>query len=78
MRAAVQLRRIGLDNGAYPVDRSPVAELTQPDPFTGRPLAYTVRGDGSAEVGLAGADELLGQVVLKSAAHVAPIELPSP
>lgn len=78
VRAAIALRRIGLADGAYPADRSIVAELSTPDPFTGRPLAYEVREDGSAEVGLAGADELLQQVVLKSAAHVPPIELSAP
>jgi hypothetical protein len=78
VRAAIALRRIGITDGAYPADRSLVAELTEPDPFTGRPLAYDVRQDGSAEVRLARADEQLEQVVLKSAAHVPPIELPTP
>jgi len=55
-----------------------VAELRAPDPFTGRPLVYSVREDGSAEVALDGADELLSEVVLKSAASVPPIVLPAP
>lgn len=78
VRAAIELRRIALADGAYPTDRAAVADLTVPDPFTGRPLTYEVRQDGSAEVGLTGADELLEQVVLKSAANVPPIELPAP
>jgi len=78
VRAAIELRQIAIAEGAYPTDRSAVSELTEPDPFTGRPLAYTIRGDGSAEVALDGADELLSEVVLKSAASVSPIVLPAP
>lgn len=78
VRSAIELRRIGLADGSYPVDRSVVAELTGPDPFTGRRLLYEVREDGSAEVALDGADELLAQVVVKSGAHIPPIALPPP
>jgi hypothetical protein len=78
VRAAIELRQIAIAEGAYPTDRSAVSELTEPDPFTGRPLAYTIRGDGSAEVALDGADELLSEVVLKSAASVPPIVLSAP
>jgi hypothetical protein len=78
VRAAVDLRRTALGDGAYPSQRSSIQGLTRPDPFTARPLAYSVRDDRSAQVGLSGADELLEQVVLKSAAHVPPIELPAP
>jgi len=78
VRAAIALRRAALADGAYPVDRAVVPELTGPDPFTGRTLAYTIREDGSAEVALVGADELLSEVVLKSAASVPPIVLPAP
>lgn len=78
VRAAIALRRLALTGGAYPADRSAVPELIGPDPFTGRPLLYGVREDGSAEVALDGADELLSEVVLKSAASVPPIALPAP
>lgn len=78
VRAAIELRRTVLADGAYPAGRSSLAELTEPDPFTGRPLAYTLRPDGSAVVAIVGADELLEQVVVKGGAHVPPIELPSP
>jgi hypothetical protein len=72
------LRRIALAQGTYPADRSAVPELTEPDPFSGRPLLYTLREDGSAEVALDGADELLAEIVEKSAASVPPIALPAP
>ena len=78
MQAAIALRRAALADGAYPGERSVVAELSEPDPFTGRPLLYDLREDGSAEVALDGADELLSEVVLKSAASVPPIVLPAP
>ena len=78
VRAAMTLRRIAFAGGAYPADRSAVPELSEPDPFTGRPLLYERREDGSAEVALDGADELLAEVVLKSAASVPPIVLPAP
>ena len=78
MQAAIALRRLAITDGAYPTDRSAVSELTGPDPFTGRPLLYSVREDRSAEVALDGADELLAEVVLKSAASVPPIVLPAP
>ena len=78
VQTAIALRRIGLRDGAYPGRPDSVAELTRPDPLTGRPIAYIVHGDGSAQVSLVGADELLEQVLLKSAADVPPIELPAP
>ena len=78
VRAAIALRRLALVDGAYPADRSAVPELIGPDPFTGRALAYAIREDASAEVALDGADELLSEVVLKSAASVPPIVLPAP
>lgn len=78
VQAAIALRRLAITDGAYPTDRSAVSQLTEPDPFTGRPLAYTIREDGSAEVALDGADELLSEVVAKGAASVPPIALPAP
>lgn len=76
--AGIELRRAALRAGAYPTDPSEIPEVVTPDPFTGRPLAYSVEADGSATVALAGADELLEQVVLKSAAVVPPLRLPAP
>ena len=78
VQAAIAMRRLALVDGAYPADRSAVPELIGPDPFTGRALAYAIREDASAEVALDGADELLSEVVLKSAASVPPIVLPAP
>jgi hypothetical protein len=76
--AAIELRRSGLVDGAYPADRSAVAELATPDPFTGRPLLYELREDGTAMVAIDGADGLLADIVVKSGAHIPPIMLPSP
>jgi len=78
VQAAIALRRIAIAECAYPADRAAVPELTEPDPFTGRPLLYDLREDGPAEVALDGADELLSEVVLRSAASVPPIVLPAP
>lgn len=78
VQAAIALRRLAIAEGGYPADRAAVPELTEPDPFTGRPLLYDVREDGSAEVALDRADELLAEIVLKGAASVPPITLPAP
>jgi hypothetical protein len=78
VRSATALRRIAIAEGGYPADRAAVPELIGPDPFTGRPLLYSVREDRSAEVALDGADELLAEIVAKSAASVPPIVLPAP
>jgi len=50
IRTALALRSIGVAGRAYP-DALP-AELRNPDPLTGRPLAYTLHPDGSAELAL--------------------------
>jgi len=78
VQAAIALRLLAITDGAYPTDRSAVSQLTGPDPFTGRPLLYSVREDRSAEVALDGADELLSEVVAKGAASVPAIVLPAP
>jgi hypothetical protein len=78
VQAGIKLRRVALAGGAYPADRSSIPELATADPFTGRRLIYEGHPDGSASVALDGADPLLGQVVLKSAATVPPIHLPPP
>ena len=78
VQPAIALRRLAIAEGGYPADRAAVPELTAPDPFTGRQLLYSVREDGSAEVALDRADELLAEIVLKGAASVPPITLPAP
>jgi len=78
VQAAIALRRVAITDGAFPADRSAVPELIEPDPFTGRPLLYCLREDGSAEVALDGADKLLTEIVAKNAASIPPIVLPAP
>ena len=78
VKAGIELRRMALADGAYPPDLSSIPEAVRPDPFTGRPLSYSVAPDGSATLALVGADELLEQVVVASAASVPPISLPAP
>ena len=78
VRAGIEVWRVALSDGAYPSGTSSIPELETPDPFTGKPLLYTLHDDGSATVALDGADALLEQVVLKSAAHIPPLHLPVP
>ena len=79
VRAAIAMRRIGLEDRTYPVERPAVAELGDPDPFTGRLLVYGPRVDGSVELALDGAVALLEQIIPKQSAQaLAPIVLPGP
>jgi|GEM_PF-2072988 len=62
---------IGLRLGAeearrYPSDLSAYAEAVEPDPFTGKPLHYQVRADGSAELTSPGAAEMLAEIIPRS------------
>jgi hypothetical protein len=79
IRAAIAVRAAGAEIGAYPLDRPEIEELNEPDPFTDRPLAYRALDDGSVEIGLDNATELLEQTILASAARsVVPVVLPAP
>ena len=78
VRAGIELRRVALETGIYPTDLASIPEAIRPDPFTGKPLRYSVGADGSASIGLDGADALLEQVVLKSASVVPPLHFPAP
>ncbi|MCI0658797.1 MAG: hypothetical protein L0170_17225, partial [Acidobacteria bacterium] len=62
---------IGLRLGAeeacrYPSDLSASAEAQEPDSFTGKPLHYRVRADGSAELTSPGAAEMLAEIIPRS------------
>jgi hypothetical protein len=77
--SGIAMRRIGFEDGMYPVERPDVAELTASDPFTGRQLVYESRGDGTLELGLDGAVALLEQIIPKQSARaLVPIILPRP
>jgi hypothetical protein len=49
-RLAVELRRGGLDSGAYPVDLSGLAELAAASSYTREAVSYEVRHDGTARL----------------------------
>lgn len=57
-RIALALRRQSLSGGAYPATLAAFAGATDRDPFTGEPLVYERRPDGSARLDLPGAEEL--------------------
>ncbi len=79
LRAAVAVRRMGLEGGAYPRERPAIPELTEPDPFSGQQLAYLVGDDGSVTIDLVGVRELIGEVALTSVARaISPVVLPAP
>lgn len=71
IRTALALRSIGAA-GAYP-DALP-AELRNPDPLTGRPLAYTLHPDGSATLAL----QLDAAVAAQRSPSLRAITLPAP
>jgi len=77
VRAGIALRRHALEHGVYPAELPATGELTNPDPFTGRPLIYEPRPDGSLVLTLDGALELLEQFIpVATARSLAPITLP--
>lgn len=56
------VRKAGLERGAYPAALSAFPGAGSPDPFTGKPLAYTLHPDGSATLALAGGGALYGRL----------------
>lgn len=54
----LEVRRAGLVRGAYPPDLSAFAGAKVPDPFSGKPVAYTLHPDGSATLAIPDADAL--------------------
>jgi len=54
----LEVRRAGLERGAYPADLSLFSGVKTPDPFTGKPVVYTLRQDGSAILAVPDADPL--------------------
>ncbi|MCP4573632.1 MAG: hypothetical protein GY838_14835 [bacterium] len=58
IRAAIALRRMGIARGSYPRERPSIAELDEPDAFTGRLMVYGPRDDGSLWLEFEGAAEL--------------------
>ncbi|OYW04555.1 MAG: hypothetical protein B7X11_02805 [Acidobacteria bacterium 37-65-4] len=54
----LEVRKAGLERGAYPADLSAFPGAASPDPFTGKPVAYTLHPDGSATLSIPGGDAL--------------------
>ena len=54
----LEVRKAGLERGAYPENLSAFPGAGSPDPFTGKPLAYTLHPDGSALLAIPGGDAL--------------------
>ncbi len=54
----LEVRRAGLERGAYPTDLSAFPGAKIPDPFSGKPIAYTLHPDGSATLAVPDADSL--------------------
>ncbi len=79
LRAAVEIRRIGMASGSYPELRPAVEALDQPDRFTGRALGYRKAANGCATVALGGARELAGANARgRGLDGLGPITLPAP
>ena len=62
VRAAFILRRHGVAGGSYPRQRPELAELTRPDPYTGRLVVYRRGDDGSLDLELDGAARLWAEL----------------
>ncbi|MCU0293783.1 MAG: hypothetical protein MUF10_17670 [Thermoanaerobaculaceae bacterium] len=62
VRLVLALRLQGLTSGTYPHDLSGFPKAAGPDPFTGKPLAYERRADGSAVLTIPDGEALWKQV----------------
>jgi hypothetical protein len=54
----LEVRRAGLERGAYPADLSAFPGAKTADPFSGKPVAYKLHTDGSATLAIPDADSL--------------------
>ncbi len=61
-RIAIALRLATLEEGRYPDSLARWPEGSAPDPFTGGPMSYDRRPDGSAVLAVPGAEELFNRV----------------
>jgi len=78
IRAAIALRRIGIARESYPRERPSIAELDEPDAFTGRLMVYQLRDDGSLRLEFAGAAELDRSLRQRRITPVFTVVLPPP
>jgi hypothetical protein len=60
-RIALALRRQALETGTYPRSLSAFPEARQKDPFTGGPIVYRLRPDGSAQLTVPNGEKLWDQ-----------------
>lgn len=75
---ALELRRLGLERGAYPDPCPDLATLREPDPFVGEPLRCEPRADGSLELRVPAASSLVKSLSLHETFWVLAIDLPAP
>ncbi len=61
-RLGLEIRKDGLEKGSYPSDLAAFPRAKTPDPFTGKPLVYTLHADGSAGLAVSNADALWKRV----------------
>ncbi len=66
----LQVRKAGLEKGVYPADLSAFPGAKIADPFSGKPVAYTLNSDGSATLMVPGADVLWKRVTQGKGAAV--------
>ncbi len=58
----LQVRKAGLEKGAYPADLSAFPGAKIPDPFSGKPAAYVLHPDGSATLAIPDAEALYNKL----------------
>ncbi len=63
-RLGLQIRQMGLEAGAYPSALAAFPDARVPDPFTGKPVQYTVHSDGSATLAIPDGDALYRKISL--------------
>ncbi len=77
-RIAIGLRADALANGRYPDTLAGWPEAAGADPFTGGPLTYERRADGSAVLAVPGAEELFNRINELTTTVPYTWELPAP
>jgi len=57
--AVLAVQTVARDAGAFPTERPDVPALTEPDPFTGKPLEYEILDDGGVRIAVVDGPALL-------------------
>jgi len=61
-RLGLDIRKAGLEKGSYPSDLAAFPGAKTPDPFTGKPVFYSLRPDGSATLTVPDAEALYKKI----------------